>query len=90
MARFLLAPTSMPGHFCVVRLAAHVSNGLKSRIRPVVGRIKPKARVSIMRWNLKETGYWEHTNQWANFWSDEQKSYQAMHEGKTVLQVEAR
>ena len=25
--------------FCVVRLAAHVSNGLKSRIRPVVGRI---------------------------------------------------
>ena len=23
----------------VVRLAAHVSNGLKSRIRPVVGRI---------------------------------------------------
>ena len=26
-------------HFAVVRLAAHVSNGLKSRIRPVVGRI---------------------------------------------------
>ena len=25
--------------FEVVRLAAHVSNGLKSRIRPVVGRI---------------------------------------------------
>ena len=25
--------------FFVVRLAAHVSNGLKSRIRPVVGRI---------------------------------------------------
>ena len=25
--------------FMVVRLAAHVSNGLKSRIRPVVGRI---------------------------------------------------
>ena len=25
--------------FLVVRLAAHVSNGLKSRIRPVVGRI---------------------------------------------------
>ena len=25
--------------FCRVRLAAHVSNGLKSRIRPVVGRI---------------------------------------------------
>ena len=25
--------------FRLVRLAAHVSNGLKSRIRPVVGRI---------------------------------------------------
>ena len=25
--------------FLCVRLAAHVSNGLKSRIRPVVGRI---------------------------------------------------
>ena len=25
--------------YLVVRLAAHVSNGLKSRIRPVVGRI---------------------------------------------------
>ena len=25
--------------FAAVRLAAHVSNGLKSRIRPVVGRI---------------------------------------------------
>ena len=31
----LLASTS----FGVVRLAAHVSNGLKSRIHPVVGRI---------------------------------------------------
>ena len=27
------------GDFLVVRLAAHVSNGLKSRIHPVVGRI---------------------------------------------------
>ena len=35
----LLTPASMQGCFCVVRLAAHVSNGLKSRIRPVVGRI---------------------------------------------------
>ena len=25
--------------FLMVRLAAHVSNGLKSRVRPVVGRI---------------------------------------------------
>ena len=42
----MLSLTSLDGavvrlttaHF-VVRLAAHVSNGLKSRIRPVVGRI---------------------------------------------------
>ena len=32
-----------------------------------------------MRWNLKEAGYWEHTDQWANLWSDEQKLHQAMH-----------
>ena len=28
-----------------------------------------------MRWNLKEAGYGEHTNPWANLWSDEQKSH---------------
>ena len=61
--------------FLRVRLAAHVSNGLKSRIHPVVGRIQPKARVSIVRWNLKEAGCEEHTNSWANLWSDGQKSY---------------
>ena len=26
-----------------------------------------------MRWNLKEAGCGEHTNPWANLWSDEQK-----------------
>lgn len=39
-----------------------------------------------MRWNLKESVYWEHTNQRANLWSDEQKSYQAIHEVKAALQ----
>ena len=58
-----------------VRLAAHVSNGLKSRIHPVVGRIQPKARVSIVRWNLKEAGCEENTNSRANLWSDGQKSH---------------
>lgn len=62
----------LPYYVC---LAAHVSNGLKSRIRPVVGRIQPKARVSIVRWNLKETGCEEYTNSRANLWSDEQKSH---------------
>ena len=61
--------------FAIVRLAAHVSNGLKSRIRPVVGRIKPKARVSVARRNLKEAGCGEHTNPWANLRSDVQKSH---------------
>ena len=58
-----------------MRLAAHVSNGLKSRIRPVVGRIWPKARVSRVTSHLKEAGYEEDTNSWANLWSDEQKSH---------------
>ena len=31
--------TGFSGSVALVRLAAHVSNGLKSRIRPVVGRI---------------------------------------------------
>lgn len=48
------------------------------------------SRVSIVRWNLKEAGYGEHTNPWANLWSDGQKSHQAMHEGKTELQAEAQ
>lgn len=34
-----LRKSSFATRFCSVRLAAHVSNGLKSRIRPVVGRI---------------------------------------------------
>ena len=58
-----------------MRLAAHVSNGLKSRIRPVVGRIQPKARVSRATLNLKEAGCEEQTNSRANLWSDEQKSH---------------
>ena len=31
--------------------------------------------MSIVRWNLKEAGCEEHTNSWANLWSDEQKSH---------------
>ena len=58
-----------------MRPAAHVSNRCKSGIRPVVGRIQPKARVSIVRWNLKEVEYGEHTNPWAKLRSDEQKSH---------------
>ena len=40
-----------------------------------MGRIQPKARVSVVRRNLKEAGCGEHTNLRANLWSDEQKSH---------------
>ena len=59
----------------MVRPAAHVSNRCKSGIHPVVGRIQPKARVSIVRWNLKEAGFGEHTNPRANPWADEQEPH---------------
>ena len=36
---FIQKELDASGSFFLVRLAAHVSNGLKSRIRPVVGRI---------------------------------------------------
>ena len=36
---YALKNINMPRPFFHVRLAAHVSNGLKSRIHPVVGRI---------------------------------------------------
>ena len=49
-----------------------------TRIRPVAGRIQPKARVSIARWNLKEAGCGEHTNPRANLWSDEQKPHRRL------------
>ena len=58
-----------------MRLAAHVSNGLKSRIRPGSGKDAPKARMSRVTSNLKGAGYEEDTNSWANLWSDEQKSH---------------
>ena len=38
------------------RLNPPYSIGFKSRIRPVVGRIQPKARVPTARWDLKEAG----------------------------------
>ena len=41
----------------------------------MVGRTEPKARVSIVRWNLKEAGFGEHTNPRANLWPDVQKSH---------------
>lgn len=50
MAAFCFAGRSL----LLVRPAGARSNGGTSRIRPVAGRIQPKARVPIARWNLKE------------------------------------
>ena len=36
---------------------------------------------------LKEAGYVEHTNSWANLWSDEQKSHQAIAKDKVAIQT---
>ena len=33
--------------------------------------------MSIVRWNLKEAGCGEHTNPWANLWSNEQKPHKS-------------
>jgi len=35
----------------------------------------PKERVPMVTLNLKEAGYEEDTNSWANLWSDEQKNH---------------
>lgn len=64
--------------FCVVRLTAHVSNGCKSRIYPVIGKILPKAMVLQATINLKEVGYGEPTTPRTNLWFDGQKSYRRL------------
>ena len=43
---------------------------------PGIGKVWPKARVSVVRRNLKKVGFWElKVSQWANLWPDEQKSH---------------
>ena len=44
-----------------------------------MGRIQPKARVSIARWNLKEAGFGESTNPRANLWPDVQEAHTRSH-----------
>ena len=72
-------------HRNLVRLAAHVSSGCKSQIRPVAGRIQPKARVLQVTANLKEAGCGERTNPRANLWSDEQKSHRRLYMRVSLL-----
>ena len=40
--------------------------------------------MSIVSWNLKEAGYGEHTNPWANLRSNEQKSHQVISQNPHV------
>ena len=65
----------LSGFGIVVRLTVHVSQGGKSQIRPVAGWMCSKARVSIVRWNLKKAGCVESTNSRANLRSDGQKPH---------------
>ena len=40
-----------------------------------MGRIQSKARVSTVRWNLKEAGFGENTNPRTNLWPDVQEAH---------------
>ena len=42
---------------------------------PGSGKDAQEARAPMVTSNLKEAGYEEDTNSWANLWSDEQKSH---------------
>jgi len=48
---------------------------VKVRNPPGNGKDIAEGKVSIVRWNLKEAGFGEHTNPRSNPWSDEQKSH---------------
>ena len=78
----------MPFLLFLVRPAAHVSNRRKFRNPPGSG--KDIAEGKCDHREVEPEGSREHTNQWAKLWSDEQKSHQALHEGKTARQVKAQ
>ena len=69
--------------YYVVRLAAHVSNGWKSLIRPSSG--KDTANDKGVRRETESEG-----SRMANLWSDEQKSYQATVKDKVATQTKVQ
>ena len=69
--------------FFVVRLAAHVSNGWKSLIRPSSG--KDTAKDKGVHREVESEG-----SRMANLWSDEQKSHQAIVKDKVANQTEVQ
>ena len=66
-----------------VRLAAHVSSGCKSLIRPSSG--KDTANDKGVRRETESEG-----SRMANLWSDEQKSYQATVKDKVTSQTKVQ
>ena len=66
-----------------VRLAAHVSNGCKSLIRPSSG--KDIAKDKGVHREVESEG-----SRMANLWFDEQKSHQAMVKDKVAIQTEVQ
>ena len=69
--------------FLLVRLAAHVSNGWKSLIRPSSG--KDTAKDKGVHREVESEG-----SRMANLWSDEQKSHQATVKDKVADQTEVQ
>ena len=67
----------------IVRLAAHVSNGWKSLIRPSSG--KDTAKDKGVHREVESEG-----SRMANLWSDEQKSQQATVKDKVAIQIEVQ
>ena len=76
--------------FYDVRLAAHVSNGWKSLIRPSSGKdtAKTKGVLFIAMTMINVRGIWRKVE--ANLWSDEQKSHQATVKDKAAEQAEVQ
>ena len=67
----------------IVRLAAHVSNGGKSLIRPSSG--KDTAKDKGVHREVESEG-----SRMANLWSDEQKSHQAIVKDKVAIQTKVQ
>ena len=76
--------------FFAVRLAAHVSNGWKSLIRPSSGKDTAKIKgvlfIAAIMINVREI--WRKVA--ANLWSDEQKSHQAIVKDKVAVQTKVQ
>ena len=76
--------------FLMVRLAAHVSNGWKSLIRPSSGKdtAKTKGVLFIATTMINARGIWRKAE--ANLRSDEQKSHEATVKDKVAIQTEVQ